>query len=78
MSDRLVNPVSWNRLENNECLYCGEPLLEGTENEMGMHIECRKEVEEIARKQIAQRKEREGKVKRIIVKAPPGLINKKP
>ena len=45
---------------------------------MGMHTECRKIVEVQAQKQIANRKEREGKVKQIKVKVAPHLINKKP
>jgi hypothetical protein len=74
--NKLIVPVSQNRLEGNLCLYCGDDLL--GESEMGMHVKCRKKVEEAVRKQVANRKEREGKVKQFKIKAPEGLVNKKP
>lgn len=78
MSDNLIVPVTRNRLEEGVCLYCGGELLDRAMSEMGMHVECRKEVEAAAKKQIANRKEREGKVRRIKIKLPEKYINKKP
>jgi len=75
--DKLIKG-SGNRIEEGLCLYCGSELLTGVGSEMGMHVECKKKVEEIAWRQIKDRKVREGKVKQIKIKAPPHLINKKP
>lgn len=78
MNDNLIVPITRNRIEEGVCIYCGEELLAGVSCEMGMHTECRKKVEVAARKQIANRKEREGKVKRIKIKIPEKHLSKKP
>jgi len=76
MDSKIV--VSRNRLEENLCLFCGAELIDGVPAEMGMHIECRKKVEEIAWKQIADRKERAKRIKQLKIKAKPHHINRKP
>lgn len=75
-NDNLVQGVSWNRLENGLCLYCGEDLLDTSESVMGMHTECRKKVEKSVRKQLG--KNRDENRKRIAIRVHPDMINKKP
>jgi len=75
-NDLILKPGS--RIENELCIFCGEELLAGVACEMGMHVECKKQVEKIAWKQIKDRKVREGKVKQLKIKAKPYMINKKP
>jgi hypothetical protein len=71
-----IEGITFNRIKEHLCVFCGEDLL--GEAEMGMHSECRKKVEKIARKQIANRKEREGKVKQLKLKVSEKYINRKP
>jgi len=72
-----IVPVTWNRLEDGLCVSCGEQLLDTTA-EMGMCSQCFKKAKKAAWKQISNRKKRTGDVKRIKVKFPVWMINKKP
>ncbi len=67
----------WNRLEDQCCVNCGEPLISPKDAELSMCTLCLKEGMQAAQKQIKNRKARTGNVKRFRFKVKPHLVHAK-
>ncbi len=66
--------VVWNRLEDNCCVNCGNPLISPKDAELSMCTSCQKESIQAAKKQIKNRKSRSGNVKRIKMRVNPAFV----
>ena len=63
-----IEGISFNRIAEHLCVFCGEPLLD--ESEMGMHAECREKIKKLGFKKNKNRRT-------FKVKVNPQLVNKK-
>ena len=61
----MIEQVTWNRAEDDVCVSCGTDLISPKDALLKMCTDCLKEAQEAAKKQIKNRNNRTGTVKRL-------------